>query len=128
MSGLMLAEWLKLRNRWMPRIIVLILLGINALIFWGTATNNKNRVDLLFPRGLVAALFFAALFSAFLWPVLGGSWSGNEYGWGTIRMLLSRRPDRIEMVVAALAVLLLGVAAGLIAVLILATIEGVIIS
>lgn len=120
MMHLIAAEWLKLRKRWMVRIIVLLMLVIIALIFWGEGTQSSDRGDLLMPRGWLVALYLASSFAAFLWPILGGNWAGSEYGWGTIRMILSRRPDRLQWALSAVIVLTL--TAGL--ALVLATIVG----
>lgn len=114
-------EWTKLSRRWMPRVILVMLLGLTILAFWGQATRGDGRANLFLPRGWLAALAFCSFFAPFFWPVLGGSWAGNEYGWGTIRAILTRRPARITHALSALAVLLGGVLVGLIAILIVAT-------
>lgn len=123
MTNLMAAEWLKLRKRWMVRIIVLIMLAIIALIFWGVGTSSQ-RTNLFFPRGWVVAPYLASTLAPFLWPVLAGSWAGSEYGWGTIRMILSRRPGRIQWTLSAIAVLVLAAGLSLVGALIVATIAG----
>jgi ABC-2 type transport system permease protein len=121
MSAYLSFEWLKFSKRWMPRVILLMLLALTVLAFWGQATRLEGRGDLLLPRGWLAALAFSSFFAPFFWPVLGGSWAGNEYGWGTIRSILTRRPARATQALTALAVLLIGVLLALIAILIVAT-------
>ncbi len=128
MTAYLSFEWLKLSRRWMPRVIVVLLFGLTMVAFWGQASRDVGRDNLLLPRGWLAALSFCSFFAPFFWPVLGGSWSGNEYGWGTIRTILTRRPQRIAHVVAALLVLLGGVALGLLAILLAGTIAGVLVS
>jgi ABC-type transport system involved in multi-copper enzyme maturation permease subunit len=59
---------------------------------------------------------------------LGGSWAGNEYGWGTIRTVLTRRPYRIQHVTAALLVLTAGLAISLLVLLVVASLAGVVIA
>lgn len=125
MKYLIPAEWLKMRKRWMPRILVAVMLIIIALIFWGIGTSS-NRINLLMPRGWIRALFLASSFAPFLWPVLGGNWSGSEYGWGTARLVLSRRPDRVNWVISALIVLILTTGLALLAVLIVAALGGIV--
>jgi ABC-type transport system involved in multi-copper enzyme maturation permease subunit len=98
-----------------------MLLALTVLAFWGMATRIDGRGNLLLPRGWLAALAFSSFFAPFFWPVLGGSWAGNEYGWGTIRSILTRRPARATQALTALAVLLIGVLLALIAILIVAT-------
>ncbi len=114
-------EWLKLSKRWMPRIILFLLLGLTVLAFWGYATRNVGRDNLFLPRGWLSALTFSAFFAPFFWPVLGGAWAGNEYSWGTIRAILTRRPQRITHVVAALIVLMVGALVGTVAIVVLGT-------
>lgn len=128
MSAYLSFEWLKLSKRWMPRIILLLLLGLTILAFWAQATRTIGRANLFLPRGWLAALAFCAFFAPFFWPVLGGSWAGNEYGWGTIRTILTRRPQRVEHVIAALVVLLVGVGIGLLAILVVGSIASIIIA
>lgn len=119
-------EWLKLSRRWMPRILLLMILGLISIAFWGSGTHG-GRENLFLPRGWLAGLEYATFFAAFFWPVLGGSWAGNEYGWGTIRTILTRRPFRIQQVLSALAVLVLGVGAAIIAILIASTVGGMLV-
>jgi ABC-type transport system involved in multi-copper enzyme maturation permease subunit len=128
MSAYLSFEWLKFSKRWMPRIIVLLLIALTILAFWGQATRAEGRGNLFLPRAWLAALSFCAFFSPFFWPVLGGSWSGNEYGWGTIRAALTRRPSRIEHVLAALIILLAGVALGVLAILAAGTVGGIVVA
>jgi ABC-2 type transport system permease protein len=113
MTSLIAAEWIKLRHRWMPRVLVLLTLIAVALLFWGTGTQRDLRHDLIMPNGWISSLSFASLVAPFLWPVLGGSWAGNEYGWGTIRLVLSRRPNRAEFVLSGLLILAVFVAVAL---------------
>lgn len=124
MTAYLSFEWLKLSKRWMPRIIALLLMGLTVLIFWGSGTQARGRPDLFLPRAWLSALAFCSFFAPFFWPVLGGSWAGNEYSWGTIRTILTRRPQRIEHVLAALAVLTFGLALAIIAIMIAASLAG----
>jgi ABC-2 type transport system permease protein len=121
-------EWLKLTHRWMPRILVAMVAGLTTIAFWAQATRTLERGNLLMPRGWLAALTLCSFFAAFFWPVLGGSWAGNEYSWGTIRTLLTRRPYRIEQVASALVVLFIGLAISLLVLLVVATVAGIIIA
>lgn len=121
-------EWLKMTKRWMPRIIFLLLMALITVAFWGEATQSSIRPNLLLPRGWLTAVAFISTFAPFFWPVLGGSWAGNEYGWGTIRSILTRRPSRIEHVFAALIILLIAVALAILAVLIVASAAAIVIA
>jgi hypothetical protein len=121
-------EWLKLSKRMMPRIILVLIVGLMLVAFWGQSTRVGEHDNLLLPRAWLAALSFSAFFAPFFWPVLGGSWAGNEYGWGTIRAVLTRRPSRIENVLAALAVLIGALVVAIIAMLLAGTVAGIAVS
>lgn len=123
MSALLAGEWIKLRVRWMPRIIIGILLLITILIFWGIGTS-RERSNLFFPTGLITGLVLSASISSFLWPVLAGSWAGSEYSWGTVRLILARRPSRVQFTLAGFIMVMVAVGIGLIATLIVAGIAG----
>ena len=110
MTAYLSFEWLKFQKRWMPRVIVVLLIALTVFAFWGQGTKVDGRANLFMPRGWLAALSFCSFFAPFFWPVLGASWAGNEYGWGTLRAVLTRRPSRIEHFTAALVVLIVGVA------------------
>jgi ABC-2 type transport system permease protein len=128
MSAFVSFEWLKLRKRRMPWVILCLILALTIVAFWGQATRADGKANLFLPRGWLAALSFWAFFAQFFWPVLGGSWAGNEYGWGTIRAVLTRRPNRISHVLAALAVLLGALAIALAAIVVVATIAALVVS
>jgi ABC-2 type transport system permease protein len=120
-TGYFTFEWIKLTRRWMPRIILLLLLSLTVLAFIAQTSRVGARANLLLPRAWLAALAYCSFFGPFFWPVIGGSWAGNEYGWGTIRSILTRRPQRITQAVSALMVLVAGVLIALIAIMVVAT-------
>jgi hypothetical protein len=124
MTGLLLADWRKLRHRWMPRILLVILIALTALIFLGISSRARNRDYLVPPDGLIIALALGAGFAAFIWPVLAGSWSGGEYGWGTVRMLLARRPNRVEFTLSGLIAVVLTIGIGLCLILLTGVVAG----
>ncbi len=128
MIGELSFEWFKLSKRWMPRVVMVMLLGVIVLAFWGTSTRASNVGNLLLPRGWLTSLIFASFVAPFLWPVLGASWGGNEYGWGTIRMVLTRRPFRMQRVLGALAVLLFGLALALLVAAVASTVLAIIVA
>jgi ABC-2 type transport system permease protein len=121
-------EWLKLSRRWMPRIVLLLMLGLTVLAFLAQASRPTARDNLFLPRGWLTALVFCSFFGPFFWPVIGGSWAGNEYSWGTIRSILTRRPQRITQALMAFAVLIVGVLVALLSILIVATAASLVVS
>ena len=128
MIRLLRTDWRKLRHRWMPRILIFILLAIVALVFLGISSRARYRSDLVMPYGLVGALSLAASFAAFIWPVLAGSWAGSEYSWGTIRLALTREPSRIAFSLSGLIMVLLTVGFTLVLVLIVGTITSTLVA
>jgi hypothetical protein len=106
MISLLRADWRKLRHRWMPRILILILLVLVALIFFAVSRRARFQGDLSLPDGFIVALSLAGGFAPFIWPVLAGSWGGGEYGWGTMRVTLTRMPSRIAFSVSGLLMVL----------------------
>lgn len=128
MNYLLAAEWLKLRKRWMPRILLLITLILVGLLFWGIGTSATSRPNLIPPRAWLAALLISSFFAGFIWPVLGGSWSGNEYGWGTVRLVLTRRPNRIQFALGGLIILLIAMALVLLVIMLFGTVAGIVVA
>lgn len=118
MTGLLAAEWIKLRRRWMPRVIILLLM-LQSLSFVGRRSTGPGHHETFpLPRGWVVALLFAGFIGPYLWPVLGGNWAGGEYAWGTIGLTLSRRPFRVQFVASALLILFLCATVGLVAIMV----------
>jgi ABC-type transport system involved in multi-copper enzyme maturation permease subunit len=106
--------------------VAVLTLGVVVAFFWGTgAQPDRNLANTFFPRGLVASLVAASFIGPLLWPVLGGSWAGNEYNWGSIRLVLSRRPQRIQGVLAGLTALLAVIGITLIGVLVVGSLAGI---
>lgn len=125
MMGLVAADFLKLRKRLMPRILLIILLVLMALVFFGFAKSGDRLsiADVILPNGWLLGLVFVSFFAPFIAPVLAGSWAGSEYSWGTIRMVLSRRPDRTQFLLSGIIVLLVATGIALLAGLLLSTIS-----
>ncbi len=105
MRHLLAADWLKMRHRWMPRILILVLVVLLVLVLWGLASDS-SRPNIFPVRGLLAALLLSSLIGAVLWPIMAGAWAGNEYSWGTVRLTLGRRPNRVEYVLSAIVTLM----------------------
>ncbi|HEV3311834.1 MAG TPA: ABC transporter permease [Chloroflexota bacterium] len=123
MSALLSAEWLKMQHRWMPRILILILMGINGLLLFGI-TRSRHDIQGFMPRSIGASLIFTGFLAQFIWPILAGAWAGNEYSWGTIRMILTRRPSRVEQALSGLTMMLIFSAITLIVAMIVGLLAG----
>jgi ABC-type transport system involved in multi-copper enzyme maturation permease subunit len=88
---------------------------------------SQERAAMTFPESLGTAGSYISFMGVILLCILAGSLIGGEYGFGTVRLALSRGVGRAQMIVAqveALAVLALGLAA---AILILGAIAGLIV-
>ncbi|MDQ2915485.1 MAG: ABC transporter permease [Chloroflexota bacterium] len=125
MIPLLSFEFVKVLRRGMPRAAVLGSCGLVVAAFLLLGPNETERGNLLLPRALLAALSFSSFLAPFFWPVVGASWAGNEYDWGTIRAILTRRPDRAGHVLAALTILLASVGLGMLAILIAGVVGGI---
>jgi hypothetical protein len=112
----------------MPRILVLIMVGIIILVSLASLGRPNFRSNLLFPKGILLGLAFSGFFAPFLMPVLAGSWPGNEFGWGTIRMVLSRRPNRMQQSLAGLVMVLVFVVIALLVSMIVGCVIGLLFS
>src|SRR5262249_16376395 len=121
MIGIIKAEWRKLA--WRPANLVAIggLLAVVALMYWvgyieytWPAASQAARAALLkqglYPGGLVKNLMNGVMpLGAAMTLVLGGLATGSEYGWGTLRTVLTQGPGRIQTWVAKMAGTGLGV-------------------
>jgi ABC-type transport system involved in multi-copper enzyme maturation permease subunit len=88
---------------------------------------SDERARMTFPQSLGVAGSYISFMGVILLCILAGSLTGGEYGFGTVRLALSRGVGRAQMVVAqvaALAALALALAA---AILVLGAISGFIV-
>jgi len=133
LPDLVRAEWLKLTRRPLTRTLLAIflaLLALQALVCalavvaesvglvqlgggLGPEQMDEYRRRAMFP-GIVGATFshingLGGVFAV----VLGGAAMGSEYDWGTLRVQLSRTPDRVAFLLAKLAALLLVLLSGM---------------
>jgi ABC-type transport system involved in multi-copper enzyme maturation permease subunit len=105
MSRLLSVEWIKLRHRWMPWILVALILCLEALTVLIVAFN-ADRDNFEGVRGLVYGLSTAGYIATIILPVLAGLWGGQEYSSGTIQLTLMRRPSRWKPPIAGMTIML----------------------
>ncbi|HEY7034885.1 MAG TPA: ABC transporter permease subunit [Thermomicrobiales bacterium] len=111
MFPLLHSELFRLLRRWMPRILLAILIGIVAalyLLFWtvvktGSDTssdvrNLRDNLQLAAVRDTGLSLVFQV--GAVDVIILTSSLIGTEFGWGTIRTLLPRARSRESLMAA----------------------------
>ena len=153
-------EWLKLGHRWMPWILLGIVILIAQLALWSayftyrtadigetlkfTSFGGRTAADIwecreiehprdvcedqergeglyrkaerprfILPTSLANSLGFAQLFGPIFVAILASSAVGVEYGWGTLRTILTRGTRRWQLLAAKFVALLLMVVAGL---------------
>ena len=123
-------EWFKLRRRRMPWILLFVSVLLLQITFWsayalfrvgdevtlgdgGAASVSGAFLELLaFPNNAVIGLAISHGFSIILIMILAASLTGTEYGWGTVRTVLTRGAGRWQLLASKLLlVALLGVGA-----------------
>jgi ABC-2 type transport system permease protein len=101
-------EWFKLRRRWLPWILLAILVLISQLGPWGGFMAYRNlglqmggpvplaalRDSFTLPGSIGTALAPVQLISLVLLTVLAASVIGSEYGFGTLRPIVGRGTPR----------------------------------
>ena len=107
-------EWFKLRRRWVPWILLGFVLVIVQLLFWLVATLG-DEVSYQSPTENIAnGLGFSAFFGPFIAVILAAAVLGGEYGWGTLRPVLSKGAGRWPFLASKVAVVVLVTASVLI--------------
>ena len=116
-------EWYKLRHRWMPWILLFIVTALPQMSLWGSvsgtfgseteqAVRGADSTRLLFPNSVVGGLLVAQVYGIVLIMILTTSLLGTEFGWGTLRTVLTRGTGRWPFLTSKLLLLaLLGAAA-----------------
>ncbi len=104
-------EWFKLRRRWVPWIVLGFMLVIVQLLFW-LVTTLGDDVSYQSPAENIAnGLGFSAFFGPFTAVILAAAVLGGEYGWGTLRPVLSKGAGRWPFLTSKVAVVVLTTAA-----------------
>ncbi|MFC1944237.1 ABC transporter permease subunit [Chloroflexota bacterium] len=113
-------EWFKLYKRWMPWILLAILLAFTQLYLWGnfasrsTGGGGHGFAAFTLPGSLSGTLFVAHSIGAVLIIILSASVIGTEYGWGTLRGIMVRGTGRWQHLAGKLLLLSTVAAAALV--------------
>jgi ABC-type transport system involved in multi-copper enzyme maturation permease subunit len=106
------AEWLKLRKRQAVQVLVLLSIAIAfffnyAIPYWryqGAQGGVSMGGDIaeqallrLLPGELIRQTFNGTFVANLLTLILGVLVAGSEYGWGTLKTVLTRRPGRVAV-------------------------------
>jgi len=110
-------EWYKLRRRWLPWILLSLLLVVSQTYVWVSYFSNRTEQsrdvydNFTLPGSIPNALGLAYSIGIFLIVILTASVLGTEYRWRTLRSILARGTGRWQYLASK--VMLLGlVAAG----------------
>lgn len=124
MRGSVAAEWLKLRKRPATWLIAGLWLILNIVFGYllpylgylgavDSGPGGSRQLAAVLPENLVAtATQGLPLFAGALAMILGVLGTGSEYGWSTVKTMLTQRPRRLGVLgakAAVLAVVLAGV-------------------
>lgn len=133
MLNLIRVEFFKLRKRWMPYVLLLVLLASILIPLMITYINYQSTVseypNLMLKEVLVLPTAMEGVFNSvpglgmILVAILAASVVGNEYGWGTLRQTLVRGTSRtgyltsklLSIAIIAFIGVIIAVATGLIA-------------
>lgn len=105
-SSILAAELLKVRKRWLPYVLLLVLVGVVALqiflaySFWRGEDDFQERQGAFWrfalPWSLPTFLDTTQFWGAILLAILAASAVGTEHGWGTVRQALIRGQSRSQ--------------------------------
>jgi ABC-type transport system involved in multi-copper enzyme maturation permease subunit len=125
-ASIIAAELLKVRKRWLPYILVLVLVvGAGVLVWLGgyTAWRANSGLDaeerrlalhtFVLPWSLVSLLDTGQFWGSFVVAVLTASMVATEFGWGTARQALVRGQTRRQYLTVKLLGITIMSAAGL---------------
>lgn len=117
-------EWFKLRRRWVPWILLGFVMIVQQLIFWLVVVFSDDLSYQSTSENIANGLGFASFFGPFVAVILASVVIGGEYGWGTLRPVLSKGAGRWQLLMSKVSVVVLFTAALLIVLCISVTISG----
>ncbi len=124
MRSLLAAEMLKLRKRWLPYIMLILLLlcaFVQVFLFgwvgWHEDPDPTSRLESLrtfsLPWSLPSLLDSGQFWGGLIVGTLAASVVATEFGWGTVRQALARGQTRAGYLMVKLTALVIVSAAGL---------------
>jgi len=113
MDSVLAAEILKVRKRWMPYVLLLVMIAGAAVLIWpGYAEYQADERSefagdafrtFAFPWSIAALLDSGQFWGAAVFvAILTSSTVANEYNWGTVRQALTRGQPRWQFLAAKL--------------------------
>ena len=106
-------EWYKLRRRWLPWIMMGVLLVVSQLFVWVSYSVNRSEQsgdvysDFTLPGSIPNVLGLAHTIGVILVVILTASVLGTEYRWRTIHSILARGTGRWQYLASKIVLLIL---------------------
>ena len=100
-------EWFKLRRRWVPWIVLGFVLVFVQLLFWLVASLGDDVSYQSPAENIANGLGFSSFFGPFVAVILAAAVLGGEYGWGTLRPVLSKGAGRWQFLISKVAIVVL---------------------
>ncbi len=117
-------EWFKLRRRWVPWILLGFALALSQLVFWLAVTFGDDLSYQSTTENIANGLGVAGFMGPLMAVILTAAVVGGEYGWGTLRPVLSKGAGRWPFLMSKVSVALLCTAAGLLILAVLVAVSG----
>ena len=125
-------EWYKLRRRWMPWIMLGVLLVVSQLFVWVSYSVNRSEqsgdvyANFTLPGSIPNVLGLAHSIGVILILILTASVLGTEYRWRTIRSILARGTGRWQYLTSKVVLLILLAGGALLIVMAVTTVSSLI--
>ena len=121
------AEMFKLRKRWMPYVLLLLLLTIILIpLFVNSIIADINAGSLVLSDAMRNIFNSVHGLGIFLVIILTASVIGTEYGWGTLRQTLAKGTSRNNYLTSKLLAVAIAVAGGVLLVVLVGLIANII--
>ncbi|GCF11957.1 ABC transporter permease [Dictyobacter arantiisoli] len=117
-------ELYKIRRRAMSKILSTIAIAIILLVLFSTFSTSSHTL----PTALSTALATINFMGPILFIILAGSVVGGEYSEGTIRLMLTRGPTRLQYLCAKLGAILICIVLTVVTLILLAIIVWMLLS
>ena len=117
-------EWFKLRRRWVPWILLGLAVALSQLVFWLAVTFGDDLSYQSTTENIANGLGVAGFMGPLMAVILTAAVVGGEYGWGTLRPVLSKGAGRWPFLMSKVSVALLCTAAGLLILAVLVAVSG----
>ncbi|MDY6904897.1 MAG: ABC transporter permease [Thermodesulfobacteriota bacterium] len=120
-------EMFKLRKRWMPYIMLLLLLATIIIPLLERYLSGATQAEALVLRDAMTSTFTSVSgLGIILVAILAASMTGAEYGWGTLRQTLARGTSRNKYLTAKLLAIVIVVSGGVLAAILVGVIANII--